>query len=235
VAAGADLWTQDELTGDWNGYRKRLEDQGVKVGLDWVAQGFDNFQGGIHAGTTFASTADLSIALDAGKLIGVPGGKFYVDLEDHAGPDPSENLVGDVEKFTKLNYSPFLQIAEIWYQETWFDGKLRLKLGKVDANSEFSVIDNGLPFLNSSTQVTPTILVFPTRAISERAGGNFADRMSLLIPNPIIIWPERLAVVAGGPSGRGCLFYPNTGLKPRALCGRAFSPRERSRQLLGLV
>src|SRR5579862_8628204 len=85
---GPDIWTQDELTGDWNGYRKRLEDAGVAVGLDWVTQGFDNFQGGIHAGTTVASTADLSVAFDAEKLLGVPGGKFYVDLEDHAGPDP---------------------------------------------------------------------------------------------------------------------------------------------------
>jgi porin len=42
------------------------------------------------------------------------------------------------------------------------DGKLRLKVGKVDANTEFSVIDNGLDFMNSSSQVTPTLYVFPT-------------------------------------------------------------------------
>jgi carbohydrate-selective porin OprB len=32
----------------------------------------------------------------------------------------------------------------------------------VDANSEFSVIDNGLEFINSSSQVSPTAFVFPT-------------------------------------------------------------------------
>jgi len=59
-------------------------------------------------------------------------------------------LVGNVQKFTKLNYPPYLQIAEFWYRQTLFHGKLRLKLGKVDANSEFSVVDNYLAFLNSS-------------------------------------------------------------------------------------
>jgi porin len=127
-----------------------------------VGQGFRNFQGGITTGNTAASTFDFNISLDTEKLVGSAGGKFYADLEDHAGPDPSVNLVGDLEKFTKLNWTPFLQVAEIWYEQKLFGDKLRLKIGKVDANSEFSVIDNGLPFLSSSTQVTPTFLNFPT-------------------------------------------------------------------------
>ena len=156
------VWTRDELTGDWWGYRKRLEDDGVSVGAVWVGQGFKNFQGGISTSTTAASTFDLNLTLDAGKLLGWPGATFYADLEDHAGTDPSQALVGDLQKFTKYNYPPFLQMAELWYQQNLFGNKLRLKIGKVDANTEFSVIDNGLQFLNSSTQVSPTIIVFPT-------------------------------------------------------------------------
>ena len=70
--------------------------------------------------------------------------------------------MGDLQVFDKQNSSPYLQIFEIWYQQKLFDDKIRIKIGKVDANTEFSVIDNGLPFLNSSTQVSPTIFVFPT-------------------------------------------------------------------------
>jgi len=159
---GANFWTQDELTGDWGGYRKQLEDRGISFGLDWVVQGFKNFQGGISTGETGASTVDFNITLDTAKLMNWPDGKFYFDLQDHAGPDPSAYLVGDLEKFTKLNYSPFLQVAELWYEQKFFNDTFRLKIGKIDANTEFSVIDNGLNFLSSSTQVTPTLLVFPT-------------------------------------------------------------------------
>jgi porin len=156
------FWTRDELTGDWGDYRKRMEKAGVTVGATWIGQGFRNFEGGIHTGDTAASTFDLNVTFDLEKLVGLAGGKFYVDLEDHAGPDPSQNLAGDLQRFTKLNYTPFLQVAEIWYEQKLFGDKLRLKIGKIDANSEFSVIDNGLPFLNSSTQVTPTLIPFPT-------------------------------------------------------------------------
>jgi len=159
---GDTFWTQDELTGDWGGYRKKLEEKGISFGIDWVVQGFKNFQGGVSTGETGASTVDFNLTLDTAKLLNWDGGKFYVDLEDHAGPDPSAALTGDLQKFTKLNYTPFFQVAELWYEQKLFNDKLRLKIGKVDANSEFSVIDNGLPFLSSSTQVSPTIIVFPT-------------------------------------------------------------------------
>jgi porin len=85
-----------------------------------------------------------------------------VDLEDHAGRNPQADLTGDLQNFDKLNFSPYLQIFELWYQQQLFDERLRLKVGKVDANTEFGVIDNGLPFINASTQVTPTITPFPT-------------------------------------------------------------------------
>ena len=157
-----DFWNRDTITGDWGGLRKELEDKGISFGAMWTVQGFRNFEGGLHVGNTAASTLDANLSLDAEKLFGLAGGKFYVDFENHAGPDPSSYLVGDLEKFTKLNYSPFTQIAEIWWEQKLLGDKLRLKIGKVDANSEFSVIDNGLPFLSSSTQVTPTLLPFPT-------------------------------------------------------------------------
>ncbi len=159
---GEGFWSRDELTGDWGGLRKKFEDAGVKLDAVWVGQGFRDFRGGITTGNTAASTFDFSVLLDGEKLLGWKGAKFFMDFQDHAGPDPSVNLVGDVEKFTKLNWTPFSQVAELWYEQMLFDGKLRLKIGKVDANSEFSVIDFGLPYLSSSTQVTGTFFMFPT-------------------------------------------------------------------------
>jgi len=156
------IWAQDTLTGDWDGYRKKVEDDGITVAATMVGQGFYNVSGGISRRSTVASTFDSSVSIDAGKALNWNGAIFYADFENHAGLDPSQVLVGDLEKFTKLNYSAFSQISEIWYQQRLGDDTIRIKLGKVDANSEFSVIDNGLQFLSSSTQVSPTIIVFPT-------------------------------------------------------------------------
>jgi porin len=152
----------DKMTGGWGGERQRLEQAGISLNAQLVLEGFENFQGGVRRGGTYASTFDLNLALDTEKVFRWSGGKFYVDLEDHAGQNPSTRLTGDLQVFDKLNSGPYLQIFEMWYQQRLFDDALRVKVGKVDANTEFSVIDNALTLLSSSTQVTPTILAFPT-------------------------------------------------------------------------
>jgi len=153
----------DKATGDWLGLRGRLKQAGITVEASLVLEGFKNFRGGIRTTPLVgASTFDLSLGLDTEKLFNWKGGKFYVTLEDHAGRNPTQLLVGDLQVFDKLNTAPYLQVFELWYQQVLWDGKLRLKIGKVDANTEFSVIDNGLAFLNSSAQVSPTVFIFPT-------------------------------------------------------------------------
>jgi len=153
----------DKATGDWWGRRQWLKQAGISLDASLVVEGFNNFRGGLSTYPVVgASTFDLSLTLDTARLLKVPGGKFYVDLEDHAGRNPTTVLVGDLQIFDKLNDKSYLQVFELWYQQKLFADRLRLKVGKVDANTEFSVIDNGLPFLNSSTQVSPTVYLFPT-------------------------------------------------------------------------
>jgi porin len=154
---------EEKATGDWGGQRQWLQQAGITIDASIVLEGFKNFCGGLHTvPLVAASTFDLSLTVDTEKLFKLPGGKFYADLEDHAGRNPSKVLVGDLQIFDKQNTIPYLQVFELWYQQQLLDKKLRLKVGKVDANTEFSVIDNGLPFLNSSCQVSPTIFLLPT-------------------------------------------------------------------------
>jgi len=154
---------ENNLTGGWWGQRQRLQDAGITIGATLTLEGFNNFRGGLAtAPAVGAATSDFNLAVDTDKLLHWRGGEFYADLEDHAGRNPTTVLVGDLQVFDKQNSSQYLQIFEIWYQQKLLDDKIRIKIGKVDANTEFSVIDNGLPFLNSSAQVSPTIFVFPT-------------------------------------------------------------------------
>ena len=141
---------------------KKLNKKGISFGVRGTLEGYNNFEGGVKRGTAYASTFDANINLDLQKLFGLKNAVFYTDLEYHIGNNPSEKLIGDFQVFDKHNSFPFLQMLEFWYQQKLFNSKLRIKIGKIDANSEFSLIDNGLEFINSSTQVTPTFFTFTT-------------------------------------------------------------------------
>lgn len=153
----SELWSQQQQ------FRRELLNDGISFGAHWVMEGFRNFTGGISTEDTVpASTLDLDLTINTGRLFDLQGGEFYADMEYHAGRDPTKVLVGDLQIFDKQNDSPYLQIFQLWYQQRLFNDLLRIKIGKIDANTEFSVITNGLGFINSSTQVTPTLFVFPT-------------------------------------------------------------------------
>lgn len=151
-----------DATGGWGGPRQWLADRGITPNAQLLLEGFENSQGGKHTGATWASTLDLNAALDTEKAFNWKGGEFYLDLEDHAGRDPSTDLVGDLQNFDKQNFTPYFQVYELWFQQALFADWIHLKVGKWDANDDFSVIDNGLVLINSSDHVTPTILPFPT-------------------------------------------------------------------------
>ncbi|MEO6832583.1 MAG: carbohydrate porin [Chitinophagaceae bacterium] len=140
----------------------QLSENGLSFGLKESLEGYHNFVGGVKTGTAYASTFDANINFDLQKLIGLKNATFYADLEYHTGDNPTQKLIGDFQVFDKHNSFPFVQMLELWYQQELFHSKLRIKIGKIDANSEFSVIDGGLEFINSSTQVSPTFFVFPT-------------------------------------------------------------------------
>jgi len=160
-AAAQTIWQGPFATGDWNGERTKFSDQGISLGGSWVMEGFDDVSGGAGRGVVGASTIDANLTLDLQKLAGVSEAEFYIDLEDHAGRNPDQ-LAGVLQPIDKLDWTAYLQIFEAYYQQKLFADQLRIKIGKIDANSEFSVIDNGLDFIDSSTQVTPTLLGFST-------------------------------------------------------------------------
>ncbi|HUX83837.1 MAG TPA: carbohydrate porin [Chitinophagaceae bacterium] len=138
-----------------------MPDRGITLGINGVLEGFHNFRGGKRTGTVTAALLDLTLNLDLEKLWNLKGGSIYFDLGYHQGRNPTDALVGDLQVFDKNNAAPYFQMFEAWYQQQWGD-LLRIKVGKVDANAEFSLINNGLDFITSSAHVTPTLFVFPT-------------------------------------------------------------------------
>ena len=153
---------QRDTSKDQRNVRSRLKDKGITFGVSESLEGYSNVMGGVRTGSAAASTFDANISLDMNLLLHIPGGKFYADFEARSFQNPTDLLVGDVQIFDRNTADPFTQIFELWYEQKFFHNTLRLKVGKVDANAEFSLIDNGLDFMTSSAHVTPTLFMFPT-------------------------------------------------------------------------
>ncbi|MDT0633514.1 carbohydrate porin [Spectribacter hydrogenooxidans] len=117
------------------------------------------------AGSAASTAARLLLTagfeIDSRTLFDQPGGRLHVSAMHQTG-DNGTRLVGDFQGFSNIDAAGFTAITEAWYQHHLLDGRLRLKFGKVDANSEFAYVEHGGGFLQSSPGFSPTILGFPS-------------------------------------------------------------------------
>lgn len=147
------------LTGDWGGARKQLEEKGITLGGGFIFDVNHIASGGLRRDTFGHSYLDITAAFDLAVLIGIPDATLSLDAYAIGGENPSD-AVGDLSAFDGLaNDESVRQVAELWYEQWLFDKRLRVKLGKADANGDFAYSDQGLEFLSSFTAWDPTLFL----------------------------------------------------------------------------
>lgn len=149
--------------GDLFGLRPWMATRGMTLEALVLADLSRNFRGGISTGKeTFRHLLEVSFTLDTAPIFGVEGGTFFLDFQTQDGRHGTEKLVGDFQGFSNIDAPGFTALYELWYEQVLLDGRVRVKLGKIDANNEFAFVEHGDPLLNSSAGFSPTILGLPT-------------------------------------------------------------------------
>jgi len=140
------------LTGNWFGLRDLAEQQGITFDAYYSVDFFTNARGGLStndAPEVFA-LFDLSLSLDTEALGLWKGGTIYLDMQDFRGRTPSEGLTGDLLLVNGNDAPERLQLSEYWWEQAFFDGRVRTKIGKQDANADFATNEYGAEFLNAA-------------------------------------------------------------------------------------
>jgi carbohydrate-selective porin OprB len=104
---------------------------------------------------------DLSMALDGKRLFGLNGSAGMIRLKHHLN-NFGETYDDEAQLYSNIDAPSRTTLYEIWVEQRLFSDKLRLKGGKIDANTEFAAVQSAGDFLNSSMGYSPTIMVFPT-------------------------------------------------------------------------
>lgn len=161
--SGIDAWlASDRATGDWAGARTWLGDHGLNLEASWF---MDSSRGFLHAPTqrwATRSLADVNVALDLEKSIGWSGASIFADAYGLWGHEAAVDL-GDFQSTSALDAGDdFFELAELWFEQRLFDDAVRIKIGKVDANSEFGFTDIAGEFVHASGAWSPTFFQMPT-------------------------------------------------------------------------
>lgn len=110
---------------------------------------------------------EARLAVPAETFGGPRGGTAFGQILWRPGPNGSA-LLGDTQGFSNIDAEPLLAAGEIWYEQRVLNQRVRIKAGRVDANTEFAAVPAAADFLSSSMGYSPTIPMpsYPTPAAS---------------------------------------------------------------------
>lgn len=156
------FWQRQHVTDDWFGLRPQLDDGGVIFDSEHIHDWSRVLRGGLNTSqSAFRQLLDANLTLDTQRLGWWNGGVFLFDMQNHNGPNGSD-LAGDLQTFSNIDADGRTQLSAAWFEQRLFDDRLRIKLGKMDANEDFAFPENGGLFLQSSMGFSPTIFAFPS-------------------------------------------------------------------------
>ena len=104
---------------------------------------------------------DFTATLDGDRLLGWKGTTGFVRLKQHIR-EFGTGRSNPAQVYSNIDAPSWTGLYELWLEQRLLDNKLRLKIGKVDSNTEFDAVSTAGDFLNSSMGFSPTIVAFPT-------------------------------------------------------------------------
>jgi carbohydrate-selective porin OprB len=136
-----------------------LRSKGLEFHLSSKTEASSNFHSGLSSnGTDERGLLETSASVDLQKAFGWTGGQLNISFHDYFGSNGTDRLMHDQQGYSNIDAYPANRIYELWFQQSLAETKVRFKLGRIDANTEFAYVENASEFLNSSMGFSPTIL-----------------------------------------------------------------------------
>jgi porin len=149
----------DPIGAYWTPLSESLAESGLTVELNYSSDFFTNARGGFDTNSPFQyrGLLDVGITLETEPLGLWKGGVLYINFIDNHGRDITERHIGDLQAVNNADAPNDSRIYEAWYQQSFLDDRFRIKVGRMDVNSDFAAGIYRDEFINSSPGFSPTI------------------------------------------------------------------------------
>ncbi|MCP3705793.1 carbohydrate porin [Paraburkholderia sp. CNPSo 3274] len=143
------FWSRQNMLGDMGGLRPWLGKYGVTFQLTETSEYLANLRGGLKTGGAYDGLTTATVQVDTSKALGIPGGLFNVSALQIHGTNLSTSNLGTLNTASGIEATPTTRLWELWYQQSFFDKRLDVKIGQQSLDQEFIVSQYGALFINT--------------------------------------------------------------------------------------
>lgn len=144
------LWDREQLLGDIGGLRSVLGEYGISLGLSETSEVLGNVSGGLRRGAVYEGATLMSLGIDAGKRLDIPGGSFHVSAYQIHGHGLSTDNLGNLNVASGIEGPRSTRLFELYWDQALAGGRLHVRLGNIAADGEFAVADHAGVFINAA-------------------------------------------------------------------------------------
>jgi porin len=138
------------LTGDWNGARTRLAEEGVTLRGDYVSETFANVSGGLRRGSAYAQQLRLGADFDMARIAGWSGTTLHVTVNDRRGTGISSDYIGNRLPVQEVYGGLYTRLSEASVEQSLLAGRLNLRLGYFAMGNDLGGMALGCQFVNAA-------------------------------------------------------------------------------------
>lgn len=143
------FWTRQNMLGDMGGLRPWLGKYGVTFQLTETSEYLANLRGGLRTGGAYDGLTTATVQVDTSKALGIQGGLFNVSALQIHGTNLSTSNLGTLNTASGIEATPTTRLWELWYQQSFLDKRLDVKIGQQSLDQEFIVSQYGALFVNT--------------------------------------------------------------------------------------
>ena len=120
----------------------------IRLSAVYTGEAWRNFEGGVRRGSVYLENLEAGVEVDAERGFGWRGATVKVSGFYNDDSTFSDRLVGDIQAISGKDATGGARLYEAWVRQAFEPGSV--KAGVIDLNSEFSVNETGLLFVNGA-------------------------------------------------------------------------------------
>ena len=146
------LWHQQYLTGDWNGFRDEMLNDGVAISPTWIGEVFGNPSGGMKQGVISDGLFNVALDLDLDRMThgAIDDTLIHANALYIYGPGLSARDVGDFSNTSNIAYYNSLRLQELWIQKSFWEKRFLVKLGNIAVDNSYFQSSSASLFINGT-------------------------------------------------------------------------------------
>jgi porin len=157
AAASAVAAAKDETIEDWlpipteiKDWRAMLAERGFSFGIAYVGDNIGNVTGGTKRGAIHQGRFDFEADLDLEKILGWSGARAHANVFSIYGHGLTHSNILNLATVSEIEALPETRLYEAWLEQSFWGGKLQVKVGQQAADVEFFDSETDDLFINGT-------------------------------------------------------------------------------------